>query len=193
MNRRAAEAQVDRLFLDRWSPRAFDPAPIPEETLASLFEAARWAPSCFNEQPWLFVYARTDADRARLLDLLSENNRTWAQRAPVLAFVFAQRRFSKSQKPNRWSGFDAGAAWMSLALQARLLGLSSHAMGGFDEERAYQALGVPRDDYQAMAAIAIGRRGPAGDLPETMAARERPSPRKPLAEVAREARFEGQG
>jgi nitroreductase len=188
MSRRAGEAQVDRLFLDRWSPRAFDPAPIPEETLASLFEAARWAPSCFNEQPWLFVYARSETDRARLLALLSEKNRTWARRAPVLAIVFAHRRFAKSQKPNRWSAFDAGAAWMSLALQARLLGLDTHAMGGFDDERSYEALGVPRDDYQAMAAIAIGRRGPAGDLPEDLAARETPSPRKPLSEVAREGR-----
>jgi nitroreductase len=189
---RTAQANVDPLFLERWSPRAFEPTPLAEETLASLFEAARWAPSCLNEQPWLFVYARSEPDRSRFASVLAESNQTWARQAPVLAFVFARRRFSKNDTPNRWAGFDAGAAWMSLALQARLLGLDTHAMGGFDEERVYEALGVPRDDYQAMAAIAIGRRGPAEGLPDALASRERPSPRKDLSAVAHEGGFRRQ-
>jgi nitroreductase len=191
-SKRIPQAEVDPLFVERRSPRAFDPAPIAPETLASLFEAARWAPSCYNEQPWLFVYARSEKDRSALLSLLAEGNQAWAREAPVLAFVFARRRFSRNDQPNRWAGFDAGAAWMSLALQARLLGLDTHAMGGFDEDRVYAALGVSRDDYEAMAAIAIGRRRSADRPPEAIAAGEKPTPRKELARIAHEGPLVGE-
>ena len=186
---RVPTVPIDPMFLDRWSPRAFAPEPVSKEALASLFEAARWAPSCYNEQPWLFLYASKEEDLDVFRSLLTPKNRVWAEGAPVLAIVLARRAFEKNGKPNRWAAFDAGAAWMSLALQARRLGLYTHAMAGFDEERAYEALGAPKERYEAMAAIAIGRRGDPPQLPEDLARRETPSLRKPLAEVAIEGRY----
>jgi nitroreductase len=192
-NLRVPEAPVDLMFLDRWSPRAFSPESIPEKTLASLFEAARWAPSCFGEQPWLFLYAAKKEDLELFRTLLVDGNRVWADRAPVLAFVFARRRFAHNNKPNRWCAFDSGAAWMSLALEARKLGLYTHGMGGIHEDKVYPALNVPREDYEAMAGIAIGRMGDASLLPPEVAAKESPNSRKPLAEVAYAGKFPGGG
>lgn len=188
-NPRVAEADVDPRFLERWSPRALAPDPIPEPALRALFEAARWAPSSYNEQPWLFVYAAREADLARFRPLLVEQNRAWADAAPVLAVVFARRAFARNGKPNRHHAFDAGAAWMSLALEARRQGLFAHAMAGFSEERAYEVCGVPKAEYEAMAAVAVGRPGDPARLPEPLRERERPSGRKPLAETAVEGRL----
>jgi len=106
------------MFLDRWSPRALSPEPISEHHLAALFEAARWAPSCYNEQPWLFLYATSMEDRQRFASALVEKNRAWASRAPLLVFLATRRHFASNGKPNRHAGFDAGAAWMALAIQA---------------------------------------------------------------------------
>lgn len=188
-NPRTPEAEVDSMFLDRWSPRAFLDEPIPEHQLRSLFEAARWAPSCYNEQPWLFIYAVSREDRERFATALVEKNRIWASRAPLLMFVLARRNFAATGKPNRHAAFDAGAAWMSLALQARKLGLHAHAMAGFDQGKAYEILGVPREEFEVMAAVAVGRRGDRSNLPEDLAAKEAPSPRKLLAGVGLEGRF----
>ena len=186
---RQAEAPADPQFMDRWSPRAFSSEPIAAETLRVLFEAARWAPSCFNEQPWLFLYATSEEDRALFLSCLVEFNRKWAGHAPVLAFVLAKKRFAKTGEPNRWAPFDAGAAWVSLALQARKLGLYTHAMAGFDEDLAHGVLKVPRDEYDIMAAIAIGRHGDPEQLPPEMRKSEAPNGRKPLTEVALQGVF----
>jgi nitroreductase len=188
-NPRVPEVEVDAMFLDRWSPRAFSSEPVGEQELAALFEAARWAPSCYNEQPWLFLYGRGGDDLERFRSLLVEGNRTWAESAPVLGVVFAKRHFDRNGKPNRHFAFDTGAAWMSLALQARKLGLYTHAMGGFDEDRSYEVLGVPKQKYEAMVAIAIGRRADAARLPDQLARMENPSDRKPLTEIAVEGRF----
>src|SRR4051812_17943450 len=113
---RIPAAKVDGLFIERWSPRAFSPEKVSPDDLAALFEAARWAPSSSNEQPWFFLYAATDEQLALFRPLLVDGNRVWADRAPVLAFLFA-RKFSrrKSDQANRWGEFDAGAAWMALA------------------------------------------------------------------------------
>lgn len=180
---RTPDADVQPIFLERWSPRAFSSAPLTDAQLASLFEALRWAPSSSNEQPWTLVYATDPGspDHERLLGLLVESNRVWARRAPLLIILFARRTFTRNGKPNRHHGFDAGAAWMSLALQARALGLFAHAMGGFDHERACPELGLPIDEFEAMAAIAVGPPGDPDDLPEPLRARETPSPRKPAA------------
>ncbi len=188
-NPRTPTVDIDSQFIDRWSPRAFADTPLSSEQLAALFEAARWAPSCYNEQPWLFIYAVTAADRARFAEALVAANQVWAPRAPLLLFVLCRRRFRHNGKDNRHAPFDAGAAWMSLALQARKLGLHAHAMAGFSRQKAYAILGAPEDDYDIMAAVAVGRRGDAARLPEEVAARERPNDRMPLAEVAREGRF----
>jgi len=190
-NRREPQAEVDPMFLERWSPRAFDPEPLPAEAIDSLFEAARWAPSCFNEQPWLFVYGTDMEERGVFLEILSERNRLWAVNAPLLAVVFARRTFAGKGNPNRWAPFDCGAAWVSLALQARTMGLYAHGMAGFSREKACELLGVPEEEYDAMAAIAVGMYGDGDKLDERFRETEKPNTRKPLAEVAVKGRFRG--
>lgn len=190
-NPRVPAAEVDSLFYDRWSPRSFLDEALPREVIAGLLEAARWSPSCYNEQPWLFMVAADPAERDRYAQGLVEKNRQWAGRAPVLIYLFARRRFARNDKPNRHAAFDAGAAWMALALQARRFGLHAHAMAGFDVERAHALTGVPAEAYEALAAIAVGRRGAPEALDESMARIERPNHRKPHEEVGRFGRFEG--
>ncbi|MEM7200596.1 MAG: nitroreductase family protein [Planctomycetota bacterium] len=181
---RHPDADVDPQFVERWSPRSFASEPLPDTQVRALFEAARWAPSCFNEQPWRFVYAMSPSGREQVAALLADANRAWAAKAPLLGVVFARRRFARNDKPNRWAAFDSGAAAFSLALQAHRLGLAAHFMGGFDENRAYQTLGVDEAEFEAMAAFAVGCRGDVEALPEALQAREAPSDRKPPGEVA---------
>ncbi len=188
VSNRVSGLPVDPMFLDRWSPRAMSPEPIAERDVQTLLEAARWAPSASNQQPWMFLWATDEAGRARIRSTLVEFNQGWAHAAPLLVVLLARTRNDKGEE-NPWAGFDSGAAWMSLALQARRLGLYAHAMGGFDEEKVYQALGVDRRQWSPMAVIAVGRHGDPGSLPPQLQARERPSERKPLEEIAR--RVEG--
>jgi len=188
-NPRNPEVDIDSMFIDRWSPRAFDPTPLSENQIASLFEAARWSPSCYNEQPWLFLYAASDEDRQRFLPALVEGNQSWARNAPLLIFLLCKKYFTATGKENRHAPFDAGAAWMALALQARKLGLHAHAMAGFSREKAYAILGVPAEEYDIMAAIAVGRRAAPDILPEAVASKEHPNERRPFADVMREGRF----
>jgi nitroreductase len=172
------------MFTDRWSPRAFASDPLSNREIQTLFEAARWAPSCYNEQPWLFVYATEPEPRGRLAACLVSKNQVWAGRAPLLMFILARRHFQKTGKENRHAPYDAGAAWMALALQARKLGLYAHAMAGFNLDKAYETLGVSREEYLVMAAIAVGRKIEDSGLPEDLRAMESPNSRKPHAEVA---------
>ena len=182
---RAAQARVDPLFIDRWSPRSFAPEPLSEADVASLFEAARWAPSSSNVQPWLFLYETDGPDRPIFDSILNPRNRAWAAKAPLLGFLFAQIRTADGREP-RTAQFDAGAAWMSLALQAHTLGIRTHAMAGIDLAAAHERLGVDRESYAAMCGIAAGRLGPREALPAELQERERArSDRKPLAEIAR--------
>lgn len=183
------------MFLDRWSPRAFRPGSLTDAQLASLFEAMRWAPSSYNEQPWMVVYGHgtgTD-DHKRVLGCLVPFNQSWAQSAPLVMILFGRRRFASSGKANRHAGFDCGSAWMSLALQARVLGLHAHAMAGFDEAKTYTELGVPEPDFEAMAAIAVGVQGDVADLPEGLRAREAASSRVPAASFLHRGRFSAAG
>ncbi len=179
---RLPEAHVDPQFPERWSPRAFSSRPVDEADLLSLFEAARWAPSAANSQPWFFLAAVTPEEHVRFLSLLHPGNQIWAARAPVLLFLLA-RRTSPSGRTLEWSAFDAGAAWMALALQARKLGLFAHAMGGFDREGIYTALHIPPAEYIALAAIAVGYYGDPLELNEELQLREHPSARKSLPEL----------
>lgn len=185
-NTRHPEAEVDSHFVDRWSPRAFAAEPLTAAQIAALFEAARWAPSCLNEQPWLFLYAVSDSERARFATPLAEKNRLWAPQAPLLAYLLTRRHFVRNGRDNRHAAFDAGAAWLALALQARRLGLFAHAMAGFDRELAADVLGVDLSEYDILAAIAVGHYGDPATLAEELRAGEAPNGRKPLAEVARE-------
>src|SRR4051812_38357776 len=130
---RLAEYPVDHQFLERWSPRALSGADIPQDQLMTLFEAARWAPSDNNNQPWRFLYARRiNAYWPLYLDLLTPNNQRWARHASVLAVIVSLKVFEKNGKLSRTHSFDAGAAWMCLALQASKQGLLAHAMAGLD-------------------------------------------------------------
>lgn len=180
-NDRIADSPVDPMFLDRWSPRAFSSQPVTEETLFSLFEAARWAPSSGNEQPWIYVYSTTDAERLRFLSLLSEDNR-WASGAPVLAFAIARLIRTKTGKLNRHAQFDTGTSWGYLALEARKLGLYAHGMAGFDVGRSYEVLNASPDQHEVMIAIAIGYYGDPAALVERDRTREKPNGRKPVSE-----------
>jgi nitroreductase len=180
---RRPDADVDRQFIERHSRRALAPEPLEAATIASLFEAARWAPSSFNAQPWLFLYADGREHLAVFQSLLRESNRAWAAAAPLLVFAFAKRHHDGV--PNRSAAFDCGAAFMSLALQAHKLGLSARAMGGILHDRIHETLGVSRDDYDALCAIAIGKPVPVDRLSAEQRRSEHPSSRKPLTEVAR--------
>ena len=130
-NPRIASADVDPLFINRWSPRSFSDEPLTDAEIASLFEGARWSPSSFNRQPWLFVYETDGPDRELFDSILMEGNRVWASKAPLVGFIFAETK-SDDGRRNRVAQFDSGAAWMSLALQARSMGLYTHGMGGID-------------------------------------------------------------
>ena len=184
-NGRQPEAQsVGDIFIDRFSTRAFSPEPLTQDEIDTLFEAARWAPSASNSQPWLYLYATTGPARDVLNSLLGNNNRRWAPQAPLLMFV-AARKANAEGRPLRTSQFDAGASWMSLAVQAHIMGLRTHAMGGIKHEETHQTLGLSPDEYDVVCAIAVGWPGDSTLLPEDLELREKPSIRKPLAEVAR--------
>lgn len=188
MTDRTPDHPVADLFIDRWSPRAFDRSQLPEADLMTVLEAARWAPSAFNVQPWRFVYARRgDAAWQELVDLLSPFNRDWAQHASALVYLFSDRDIDgKDGKPGRANGthvFDAGAAWAQAALQATALGYHCHGMGGFLKEEINDRLGVP-ERFRPQLAVAIGRRGDVSELSETLRERETPNGRKPLSEIA---------
>ncbi|MFB3921163.1 MAG: nitroreductase family protein [Terriglobia bacterium] len=141
----------------RWSPRQFSSRPVEPEKLLTLFQAARWAPSSFNQQPWSFILARREdaANYARLLSVLAEKNAEWARTAPVLALSVAQRDFDRTGRPNRHAWHDVGQAVAYLTLQATALGLSVHQMAGFDAARAREVLAIP-EGYEPVAAIALG-------------------------------------
>ena len=186
VNERIPETEVDAIFTDRWSPRSFTDEPLTSEQTAALFEAARWAPSCYNEQPWHFRYAVSKPDRELFAEALVEKNREWAQHAPMLLFVLTKKNFVQNGKPNRHAVFDAGAAWMSLALQARRLGLYAHGMAGFSVEKAAEVMNVSLAEYEIMAAVAVGRRGAPSTLSNEMAAVEKPNGRKLFTDVAGE-------
>ena len=184
---RSADHPIAPIFLDRWSPRAFDSSVIPDADLMTIFEAARWAPSSFNYQPWRLLYAkREDADWERFLDLLIPGNRSWAQRASVLIYFISDTQMElKPGEPNpsHSHSFDTGAAWSYLALQATMMGYHAHGMVGVDFDRARAELGVP-DRYRFEAAAVIGRMGDMAVLDEKQRAREVPSGRKPVSGFA---------
>lgn len=188
-NPRTPSADVDSMFVDRWSPRAFDSTELNQMQIDTLLEAARWSPSCFNEQPWLFVYATEKIDRGRFLEALAEANQVWAQKAPMLVFLLCRRKFKHNGKDNRHAPFDAGAAWMSFALQARKIGLYAHAMAGFSQKKVYEITGVSEKEYDAMAAIAVGYRTSPETLPEKLAVTEAPNNRISVGEFAKKGRI----
>lgn len=179
-----SEFSIHELIRNRWSPRSFADKTIPEEVLRSLFEAARWAPSSNNEQPWAYLVA-TKEDKVnfdKVLGTLVEFNQGWAKNASVLAIAVVKLVFAKNQAPNRNAQYDTGAATALLSVEATARGLVVHQMAGFDPENARKTFGIP-EGWDAIAAIAIGYRGDPDSLPPKLKDRElAPRTRKPIRE-----------
>jgi len=174
--------EINELIKKRWSPVTFADKPISEEVLMRAFEAARWAPSSYNEQPWMFVYAnQEDENREEIEALLLEGN-SWAKQAPVLIVICAKQYLDYKHKPNRHYMYDTGAAAMNLDLQLVEMGIVSHEMGGFDAEKAVEVLNLP-DEHEAISVLAIGYPGESEGADEKLKAREAaPRERKKLEE-----------
>jgi len=193
MTERVADHPIDRLFLDRWSPRAFTGEAISEPQLLTFLEAGRWAASSYNSQPWRFVWARRDTPHwERFLSLLIEFNQGWAKNASALVFIASKSTLLPPGKdkeiPSHSHSFDAGAAAACMALQAHLSGWAVHGMTGVKFDEAFAALGLP-EGYRLEAAFAVGRRGDKSLLPDYLQAREEPNERISLSELAFEGGF----
>lgn len=188
MNNKIASTSepIHELLARRWSPRAFDPHKrVSAEALTSLFEAARWAPSCFNDQPWRYLVWDRFGDKAawdRAFSCLVEGNRAWVRNAPILLAAIAGSAFARNGKPNRWSQYDSGAASENMCLQATALGLCIHQMGGFDGETLKTEFEIP-EAFTPMAMIALGHPGNPGSLGDRYQDMELgPRERRPLGE-----------
>ncbi len=171
-------------FLNRWSPRRFSNKPVKEDDLNVLIEAARWAPSCYNEQPWIFYLANSQKRLEDFCSCLVEANQSWARSAPLLGFLIARKKFLKNNKENQWSDFDCGSAWMSFALQATHLGLYTHAMAGFKTNKTFEILKLNPEEHKIMIAFAVGYKEDKNLLSENDQKTELPSNnRKALNEI----------
>ena len=189
VNGRKTEYGINDIFLKRYSPRALSGETISKEELMTLFEAARWAPSSYNAQPWRFIYAMRDTPEfEKMFSLLVEFNQSWCKNASALVAVVSRKNFEHNNKPSATHSFDAGAAWENLALQATSMNLVAHGMEGFECAMAKEKLGVP-DDYSVEMMFAIGKHGKIEDLPENLRADETPNDRKPLEEIIFEGKF----
>ncbi|MFO7897310.1 MAG: nitroreductase family protein [Candidatus Cloacimonadales bacterium] len=177
-------SEVDPLLIERWSPRSFQPIELPREIQTKIFTAAGYAPSAFNEQPWLIKTAgRESKNFAKYLDLLVEQNQVWAKNASLIGFIFKQKHFSYNDKFNRWASHDCGAAWMNMTYQARLLGLYTHAMAGIKSKQLCSALDVSDEKYKPLTGFVIGIIDQPDKLPDELAKEEKPNQRKALHEI----------
>jgi Nitroreductase len=185
---RKPEHNVDEIFINRWSPRAMSGEVVEKTKLLSLFEAARWAPSSNNNQPWRFIYGRRNTKNwTTFFNLLAEGNQEWAKNAAVLIVVISKTTFDNG-KSARTHSYDAGAAWENFAMQGSLMGLAVHGMQGFDYDKAKEVLRIP-DGYKVEAMIAVGKKGKKETLPDYLQEREVPSIRKNVSETAMEGVF----
>lgn len=190
-NARTPGYPIASQFLDRWSPRAFADRLVTQEQVLTVLEAARWAPSASNLQPWRFIYGvRSEPEFDTLLDLLVPFNQGWAKNAGALVFIASVTSFDGTRQ-NITNSFDAGSAFMSLSLQAHDMGLVAHGMAGIDFDQAPAALNLP-GNLKLEAAVAIGYQGDAASLPDGLRARETPSQRQALADMAFKGRFSGE-
>ncbi|HEY8504386.1 MAG TPA: nitroreductase family protein [Gemmataceae bacterium] len=191
LDHRKPDHPIEPIFLKRWSPRAMTGEPVTAEELNRLFEAARWAPSTYNEQEWRFLYAHRDTEHWKtFFDLLTEGNQLWCVNAGVLLVVLSHKVFERNGKPNPVHSFDSGSAFENLALQGSVMGLVVHGMAGFDRDKARRDLKVP-DDYNVEAMVAIGRPGDPDQLPEKYREMDlNPTGRKKIEEFTREGPFQ---
>jgi nitroreductase len=182
---RIADHPIDPLFTNRWSPRIFTGEAVPDTVLRTAFEAARWAPSGMNAQPWRFLVTRpADVWWETYLGLLMPRNRLWASKASALVLILSARELERrgERVPNSSHSFDAGAAWANFAHQALLLGWHTHGIGGFDREAARERLNIPQD-FSIEAIIALGRKGELEGLDPEFHGSEGPNGRRPLDET----------
>lgn len=187
MHKRTAAYLIEPIILNRWSPRAMSGEALEHAEFMRLIEAARWAPSSYNSQPWRFIYAHRDTPAwQKLFDLMVPQNQVWAQAAAVLVVVLSQKNFEYNNKPSRTHSLTTGSAWQNLALQGWAQGLVVHGLEGFDYEHARQNLHVP-DDMTVEMMCAIGKPGSIDNLPVELRAQEEPSDRKPVQDLI----FEG--
>jgi len=163
----SVEYPVIDLIKNRWSPRAFSSSPIEEEKIMSLIEAARWAPSCFNEQPWNFILFKKENQEAykNIIDIISFKNQLWAKAAPLIILSVAKINFKHSREINKHALHDVGAAVSNLTMQANSMGLYVHQMAGFNTDKAKELFNIP-EGYEPVTAIAVGYYGNKDDLPE---------------------------
>jgi nitroreductase len=179
-----ADHPVHVLITKRWSPYSFASRSVPDEDLRSLFEAARWAPSSYNEQPWNYIVAKKEnpEEFQRLLSCLVDGNQVWARAAPVLALGIAKLRFARDDQPNRAAIHDLGLAAGNLVVEATARGLSVHQMIGILPDKAREIYAIP-EGYEPLTGIAIGYAGDPKALPEGLRDRDLARrPRKPLKE-----------
>lgn len=182
---RKPDYPIDPIFINRWSPRAMTGETITHDELMALFEAARWAPSTYNEQEWRYLYAPRDSEHWQtFFDLLVEANQVWCKNAAVLIVILSHQVFERTGQLNPVHTFDAGASFENLALQGGKMGLVVHGMAGFSRDRAREKLHVP-DDYSVEAMISVGRPADTDVLPEKLRDREIPSGRKAVTEFTR--------
>jgi nitroreductase len=192
-NNRKADYPIDEMFLQRWSPRAFNSQEISEHDLLTMLEAARWAASSYNAQPWRFIWARRNTQHwDKFQGLLVPFNQSWAKDASALVFIVSKTLMrphgADADVPSYTHSLDAGTASGYFALQASKMGWFVHGMAGFDKDSAQKELNVP-EGYRIEAAYAVGKRGDASQLPEMLQSREVPGPRMPLSELAFEGGF----
>lgn len=173
---------------ERWSPRAISIRKIKEKDIWAILEAARYAPSCFNQQPWKFIVAIKDEELKNMRSILLNSNKVWADKAPVLITIISKKTFDMNGKDNYWHGFDTGASWAYLSLEAQRRGLATHAMGGFKREEAKKLLNIP-DEYEIMAVVALGIIGDKESLPKDLQEREMPGERKELSHIVSMGKF----
>src|SRR5687768_11066759 len=187
--KRKADHPIDKLFLDRWSPRAMSGEPVPHEELMILFEAARWAPSSYNNQPWRILYARRDSEHWPVFfDLLVEGNQAWAKNAGALLLFISKTTFDFNGKASITHSFDTGAAWENLALQGWIKGFVVHGMQGFDYERARTVLKIP-EGFRVEAMVAVGFPASPEVLSERQRKKETPGDRRKLEQTICEGPF----
>lgn len=190
---RKTDHDIDPQFIERWSPRAFTGEDMPDETLFSCFEAARWAPSGGNAQPWRFVYAKKGTPEWQtFFDTAMEGTQAWLKNASVIVYFVSKTTATAPNgnvRPNLAHGFDCGAAWMSFALQVMKSGWVCHAAGSFKRDEARVAMGLP-EGWDIHCVVGVSRQADKSTLPDALAEREVPNSRKPVTDLAMQGGFD---
>lgn len=177
MGKRDFNVEILKEIKERWSPRAFSTEKIDDKDIMGLLEAARYAPSCFNEQPWRFIVAKSDEELDKMRSIIVDSNRVWADNAPVLIMLLSKKSFEHNDKENYWHMFDAGTAWGYMSIEGERRGLITHAMGGFKRKKSREIYNIP-EDYSILTVVAVGKYGEKDKLPEELKKMEQPGTRK---------------